>query len=76
MPFLTLPWWASWLVSLVARLVGDWAQRAKANAALKDMGAAVQRADSLAEAQRQEEVARRAADAAKDGQDDPRDLRD
>lgn len=71
-----LPWWASGLVAFVVRLINEWAARKRAEAALRELGAATQRADSLREAERQEQQARRAGAAAADAPDDPRDLRD
>lgn len=71
-----LPWWASWLVALVSRLVNDWAAKARAEQSLRDLGAATQAATSRVEAERQERVAHAAGAQAQDEPDDPRDLRD
>ena len=70
-----LPWWASALITFLARAVNDWAARRRAEQALRDLGAAAQANEARAEAGRQEAVAERAAAAAEDGPDDPRDLR-
>lgn len=70
-----LPWWASGLVTFVVRLINEWAARKRAEAALRELGAATQRAESLREAERQEQQARRAGAASAEAPDDPRDLR-
>lgn len=74
MPF-TLPWWASALITFLVRAANDWVARRRAEQALRDLGAATQANEARAEAERQEAVAERAASAAEDGPDDPRDLR-
>lgn len=45
------------------------------NAPARAQGAAEERDRSRAEAERQEDIARRAGEGAADGEDDPRDLR-
>lgn len=57
------------------RAVNDWAARRRAEQALRDLGATTQANEARAEAERQEAAAVRAANAAEDGPDDPRDLR-
>jgi hypothetical protein len=70
-----LPWWASALITFLARAVNDWFGRLRAEQALRDLGAATQANDARREAERQEAAAQRAGAAAEDGPDDPRDLR-
>ncbi len=72
---ITLPWWASALITFLVRAVNDWAACRRAEQALRDLGAATQANTARAEAERQEAVAERAAAAAEDSPDDPRDLR-
>ncbi|MBA9071836.1 hypothetical protein FHR71_005628, partial [Methylobacterium sp. RAS18] len=67
--------WASALITFLVRAVNDWAARRRAEQALRDLGAATQANTARVEAERQETVAERAAVAAEDGPDDPRDLR-
>lgn len=69
-------WWVGQALAFLARFLNDLAERKRAEAALRDLGAATQRADSLREAERQEQQARTAGAAAAEAQDDPRDLRD
>ena len=72
---LALPWWATALLTFVARAFNQWLASRRAEQALRDLGAATARNADRAEAERQERVARDAGDAAADGPDDPRDLR-
>ncbi|MEE7478401.1 peptidoglycan-binding protein [Methylobacterium hispanicum] len=69
-------WWVGQALAFLARFLNDLTQRRRAEAALRDLGAATQRADSLREAERQEQQARTAGAATADAPDDPRDLRD
>ncbi len=73
---LGIPAWATWLISLVARLVSDWQTRASEAKLQRDAGAAAQRDNSRLVAEAQEARARAAAQAAQDQPDDPSDLRD
>ncbi len=72
---LTLPWWASALISFLVRAVNDWAARTRAEQAIRDLGAATQANAARDKAEREEAVAERAGAAAADEADDPRDLR-
>jgi hypothetical protein len=73
---IALPWWASLLITGLTRFLNQWLANKRAEGALRDLGAATQRADSLREAERQEQAARQTGAAAADAADDPHDLRD
>lgn len=75
LPALALPWWASALINFAARAINGWLGRLRAEQAMRDLGAKTQANESRQEAERQEAIAHRAAAAAEDGPDDPRDLR-
>ena len=70
-----MPWWASLVISWLARTVNQWLATKRAEQALRDLGKADQAATAHTEAERQEAIAHRAGAAAEDGPDDPRDLR-
>lgn len=72
---LALPWWATAGLTLLAKVVNQYLANRRAEAALRDLGAATQRSDSLAEAERQEAAARKAGDWSENAADDPDDLR-
>jgi hypothetical protein len=71
---ITLPFWATALISFGVKLVTQWLANLRAEAALRDLGAATQANASTAAAEAGEVRARAAADASADGEDDPRDL--
>lgn len=60
-----LPWWLSSVLALVSWVLGMLSARG-----------AAERAAGVAAAERQERAAKVAGDAAADGEDDPRDLRE
>ena len=72
---ISLPLWASALISFGVKLVTQWLANQRAEQALRDLGAASQASASTAAAEEQEAKARAAGDAAADAPDDPRDLR-
>lgn len=71
-----LPRWASALINLIAKLVGDWDTRAREAQANRDLGASQHAQESRAAAENQEATAAEVAARAADGPDDPRDMRD
>jgi hypothetical protein len=70
---ISLPLWASALITLVVKGVTQWLANLRAEQALRDLGAATQAATSRAEAERQEAKAQAAADAATAAPEDPAD---
>jgi hypothetical protein len=70
---LGLPWWLSAIVSFLSRAANDYAARKRAEAALRELGAATQAAASRAEAERQEAVAKAAGERAAAEPEDPED---
>ncbi|GJD88157.1 hypothetical protein BHAOGJBA_1670 [Methylobacterium hispanicum] len=73
---MTLPWWATAVLTLIAKIFNQWLANKRAEVAMRDLGAATARVDGLRKAERQEQKARAAGAAAAEAQDDPRDLRD
>jgi hypothetical protein len=71
---ITLPLWATALISFVVKLISQWQANVAANQALRDLGATSQANASTAAAEKEETKARAAGAAAEDGEDDPRDL--
>lgn len=71
---ITLPFWATALISFGVKLVTQWLANLRAEAALRDLGAATQANASTAAAGTAEARARAAGDAAADGSDDERDI--
>lgn len=61
---ISLPLWASALITLVVKGATQWLANLRAEQALRDLGAATQAASSRAEAERQEAIAKAAGDAA------------
>lgn len=72
---ISLPFWATALISFVVKLVTQWQANLRAEQALRDLGAATEANASTAAAEAAEATARAAGDAAAEGDDDPRDLR-
>jgi hypothetical protein len=71
-----VPVWLTLVLDLVAKVVNQWLANLRAEQALKDLGAKTQAIDSVRQAEVQEAAARTAGEAARDAEDDPRDLRD
>lgn len=71
---ITLPFWATALISFVVKLVTQWQANLRAEAALRDLGAATEANASLSAAEAAEAKARAIGDAAADGPDDERDI--
>jgi hypothetical protein len=72
---ITLPFWATALISFGVKLVTQWLANLRAEQALQDLGAATQaNATTAAAAEAAETKARAAGDAAEDGPDDERDI--
>lgn len=71
---ISLPLWATALISFVVKLVTQWLANLRAEQALRDLGATTQAAASTAAAEAQEAKARAAAKAAAEGPDNPGDL--
>lgn len=71
---ITLPLWATALISFVVKLISQWQANVAANQALRDLGATSQANASTASAEKQESKARAAGAAAEDEPDDPRDI--
>jgi len=71
---ITLPFWATALISFGVKLVTQWLANLRAEAALRDLGAASQANASTTAAETAEARARAAGDAASDGPDDDRDI--
>ena len=70
---ISLPLWASALITLVVKGVPQWLANLRAEQALRDLGAATQATASRAEAERQETAARAAGEAAAAAPEDPAD---
>lgn len=71
---ISLPFWASALISFVVKLMTQWQANLRAEQALRELGAATQANASVAAAEKQEAAARAGGDAAADGPDDERDI--
>ncbi|GJE13994.1 peptidoglycan-binding protein [Methylobacterium longum] len=71
---ISLPFWATTLISFIVKLVTHWQANLRAEQALRELGAATQADASVAAAEKQEASARAAGDAAADGPDDDRDI--
>lgn len=72
----TLPWWATALLTFVAKGFNQWLANKRSEQAMRDLGAATARAEDHAKAERQEQQARAGGAAAADAPDNPEDLRD
>ncbi|MFE1598170.1 peptidoglycan-binding protein [Methylobacterium sp. ID0610] len=68
-----LPWWATALLTLVAKGINQWLANRRAEQALRDLGAATQANAARAEAERQEAAAKAAAERAAVEAEDPAD---
>lgn len=71
---ISLPIWATAIISFLVKLVTQWIANRNAEQALRDLGAATQANASVATAEEQEAKARAAGDAAADDPDDERDI--
>lgn len=71
---ITLPFWATALISFGVKLVTQWLANLRTEQALRELGAATQANASTTAAEAAEAKARAAADAAADGPDDDRDI--
>lgn len=71
---ISLPIWATALISFGVKLVTQWLANLRAEQALRELGAKTQTTESTAAAEEQEARARAAAEAAADGLDNPEDL--
>ncbi len=72
-----MPFWPTWLGRWLASILDRWLASLRAEQAMRDLGAATQAAESLREAEHEEEIARAAGEVAASAiEPDRRDYRD